>query len=131
MENLNDYLSVWKGLIDKIKSEKLIIYRIHDCGLYGDSYLFLMPKKTKNIQDYLHENYLQEHIEDSLKDLIKEDNSTIQIFNEPLEREDLNSENLKKLISNGFVQVRTNKIFLHSKRYKDYPESEKLDKKSK
>lgn len=35
---------------------------------------------------------------------------TIELFNEPLSREDLNMGNLEILLKEGFVKVRTNRI---------------------
>jgi hypothetical protein len=126
MKKLNEYLKTWEELIFKLKTDDLTIYRLRDCVLYGESYLFLIPKRIKETQGYLLKKY-SKNSETSLKKLLKDKTSTIQIFNGPLERESLSLENLRKLMSDYFVQVRTNELNPHITR-RNYPDSEKIDK---
>jgi uncharacterized protein (UPF0305 family) len=115
MKKLNDYLKIWGELSKKVNSERLEIYRIKDCGLYGNSYLFLIPKEIKDVKEYVNTNFKEEN----LKEILENNLSTIQKFKDVLEKENLSLENLNKLISLRIVQIRTNKSQLDIKKSKE------------
>ena len=118
MEDLNKYFKTIKKLIEKLNKEKLIVCRLKDNCLYGESYLFLIEENKTNkplnlgtsIKKYVGEKYLEGiYTFDEFDKQLSEGFLTIELFREPLHREDLDLGNLEILLKEGFVQVRTNK----------------------
>mgnify|MGYP006919334017 CR=1 FL=1 len=119
MEDSNKYFQIFKELITKINNEKLIVCRLKDNGLYGESYLFLIkenkisapPNLGASIKGYVSYKYLEGiYTFDEFDKQLSKGFLTIELFEEPLHREDLNLGNLEILLKEGFVQVRTNKV---------------------